>query len=122
MSAGAGAGLAVPFGCASCEYPRIADQRLGHLPRRLSITLGFPKLYGRNLNTWIDCLTYPDQQDGMTTVAVEPGDVLTLQLDEGSAFAGRCPDQYAAVIEAAAFVNWRRIKSGLRPIIALSFR
>ena len=70
---------------------------------------------------WIDCLTYRDEKDGIASVTVGPGDVLTLQLDEGSAFASRCPEQYAAMIEAAAFVNWRRIEGGLRPILALSF-
>ncbi len=83
--------------------------------------LGFPEFYGRNLDAWIDCLTYRDEDDGMASVTVEPGDVLTLQFGEASAFARRCPDQYAALVEAAAFVNWRRIETGLRPIIALSF-
>ncbi|MDP8909736.1 MAG: barstar family protein [Chloroflexota bacterium] len=82
---------------------------------------GFPDFYGRNIDAWIDCLTYRDENDGMASVVVEPGDVLTLQLDEGRAFAQRCPDQYAAVIEGAAFVNWRRIEMGERPILALSF-
>lgn len=86
-----------------------------------STTLGFPEFYGRNMSAWIDCLTYRDEEDGMASVTVELGDVLTLQLDEGSAFATRCPDQYGAMMEAAAFVNWRRIESGSRPIIALSF-
>ena len=84
-------------------------------------TLGFPDFYGRNLDAWIDCLTYRDEDDGMAAVVVEPGDVLTLQLDEGRAFAERCPEQYAALIECAAFVNWRRIHAGARPILALSF-
>lgn len=85
------------------------------------MTLGFPEFYRRNLNAWIDCLTYRDGEDGMASVTVGPGDVLTLQLDEGSVFASRCPEQYAAMIKASVFVNWRRIERGLRPIIALSF-
>ena len=61
-------------------------------------------------------------QNEQPGVVVEPGDVITLQLDEGRAFAERCPDQYAALIECAAFVNWRRIEVGERSILALSFR
>jgi hypothetical protein len=83
--------------------------------------LGFPGFYGRNMNAWIDCLTYRDEDDGMASVQVPDGDVLTLQLDEGQAFKTRCPEQYAALIECSAFVNWRRIDAGQRPIVALSF-
>jgi hypothetical protein len=84
--------------------------------------LGFPPFYGRNMDAWIDCLTYVDEPDaGMTKVTVGAGDVLALQLDEVNEFAGRCPDLYDTLIECAAFVNWRRIEIGERPILALSF-
>lgn len=84
--------------------------------------LGFPDFYGRNMNAWIDCLTYRDEDDGMSSVVVPPGDVLTLQLESGRDFAQRCPEQYAALVECSAFVNWSRIEAGERPIVALSFQ
>jgi hypothetical protein len=83
--------------------------------------LGFPDFYGRNMDAWIDCLTYADEDDGMRNVTVGAGDVLTLALENVDSFARRCPEQYAAAVECTAFVNWRRIESGIRPIIALSF-
>lgn len=85
--------------------------------------LGFPGFYGRNMNAWIDCLTCADVDDGMVNVVVADGDVLTLQLDDVPSFAARCPEQYAAVVECAAFVNWRRLEREprLRPILALAF-
>ena len=87
-------------------------------------TLGFPDYYGRNMNAWIDCLTYADEDLGMVSpdLVAGDGDVLTLQLADVSDFAERCPEQYNSVIECAAFVNWRRIETGGRPLIALSFR
>ena len=84
--------------------------------------LGFPGFYGRNMNAWIDCLTYRDDPDGMSSVVVDDGDVLTLQLDEGKAFAERCPELYLALLHGAAFVNWRRIDMGLRPLVAVASR
>lgn len=84
--------------------------------------LGFPDFYGRSMDAWIDCLTSCDEDDGLASVVVGPGDVLTLQLDDARAFAERCPEQYAALIECAAFVNWRCIEVGDRSILALSFR
>ena len=103
------------------RHPRVADSRLGQLPRCLRDDAGFPEFYGRNLDALIDCLTYRDEDDGMASITVQSGDVLTLQFGDASAFALRCPDQYAGLVQAAAFVNWRRIESGSRPIIALSF-
>jgi hypothetical protein len=82
---------------------------------------GFPDFYGRNMNAWIDCLTYADDDDGMRAFVVPPGDVLTFHVADVSTFAARCPDVYEALIECAAFVNFRRIDAGARPILALSF-
>jgi barstar (barnase inhibitor) len=28
--------------------------------------MGFPDFYGMNMNAWIDCLTYLDEEDGMS--------------------------------------------------------
>jgi len=36
-------------------------------------------------------------------------------------FANRCPEQYSAVIECAAFVNWRRLEMGDPSVLALNF-
>jgi len=84
--------------------------------------LGFPSFYGRNMNAWIDCMTYLDEPaPGMSTLHVEPGDVLTLQLEAVDEFAARCPDQYAALVECVAFVNWRRVEQGEGAILALAF-
>ncbi len=83
---------------------------------------GFPSFYGRNMNAWIDCLTSLDEpDDGMTSVHAPPGGVLVLQLDHADDFAKRCPEQYEAIVECAAFVNWRRIETGGEPVVALSF-
>jgi hypothetical protein len=86
-------------------------------------TLGFPDYYGRNMNAWIDCLTYADEDTGDidSGLVAGPGDVLTLQVNDVKSFASRCREQYDALVEGAAFVNWRRIEQGARPVIVLSF-
>ncbi len=88
-----------------------------------SKAFGFPSFYGRNMDAWIDCLTHlDDAESGMTAVTVDPGAVLTLQIDRIDVLADRCPEAYAALIECSAFVNWRRVESGASPILALAFR
>jgi hypothetical protein len=56
--------------------------------------LEFPAYYGRNVDAWIDCLTYVDDpESGMTRVTVGVGDVLTLPVEGGDEFARHCPEQ-----------------------------
>lgn len=82
--------------------------------------LGFPDFYGRNMDAWIDCLTYADEDDGMHSITAAPGDVITLQLEGCREFRARCPEIYETFIDCAASVNWRRIQAGDRPVLALS--
>lgn len=83
---------------------------------------GFPEFYGRNLNAWIDCLSYLDDSDaGMTGIHVRPGETVTLQLEDVMYFRQRCKELYDAIIECSAFVNWRRIEAGEPPVLLLAF-
>jgi len=82
--------------------------------------LGFPDFYGRNMDAWIDCMTSVDTpSDGMTTVTVQPGEILVLRIDEPFEFRRRCPEQYDALVECTAFVNYRRVDIGESPVLAL---
>ncbi len=84
---------------------------------------GFPDFYGRNMNAWIDCMTYLDDAEaGMSAVTCLLGSVVTLELENVKGFKDRCPEQYAAIVECSAFVNWRRLEVGETVLIALSFR
>lgn len=83
---------------------------------------GFPDFYGCNMDAWIDCmssLAYPD--DGMTRIHCEEGKVITIELEDARVFKERCPDQYDALVECTAFVNWRLIEGGQQPVLTLSF-
>jgi len=82
--------------------------------------LGFPDFYGRNMDAWIDCMTSVDTaSDGMTTVTVQPSEILVLRIDDPFDFRRRCPAQYDALVESTAFVNFRRVEIGESPVIAL---
>jgi Barstar (barnase inhibitor) len=85
-------------------------------------TFGFPEFYGRNMNAWIDCMTDVDDTNaGMTSVRVAPGEVLTIIITNATAFALRCPEQFSALVDAAAFVNWRRVELGETAVLALAY-
>jgi RNAse (barnase) inhibitor barstar len=83
---------------------------------------GFPDFYGKNMDAWVDCMQSLDvPYHGMSTVHCELGSVLTLELENVKQFRERCPEQYNALIECAAFVNWSRIETGGSSVLALSF-
>lgn len=84
-------------------------------------TLGFPDFYGRNMNAWIDCLTcLDDPAAGMTAVHVSRGESLVLVVDHAQGLEERCPQLFAAMVECAAFVNWRRVEVGMGPVLTLT--
>jgi hypothetical protein len=85
-------------------------------------TFGFPDYYGRNMNAWIDCMTYlNDPKVSDTSLKAAPGEVVVLQLDNVDDLYERCPEIYSAIIESAAFINWRQTQVGDGPVLALSF-
>jgi hypothetical protein len=85
-------------------------------------SFGFPDFYGRNMNAWIDCMTFiDDPDDRMSTIHAPLGGLVVLQLDYVADFARRCPEIYNALIDCTAFVNWRRIEQKERPVLVLSF-
>jgi hypothetical protein len=84
-------------------------------------TLGFPNFYGKNMNAWIDCMTSVDDPGClMTSVTVDEGEFLVLDLGECTAFAELCPAQYEAILDSVAFVNFRRAEAGEAPVLAVS--
>ncbi len=83
----------------------------------------FAEYYGRNMNAWIDCMTYLDDPEAkMTGVHVEPNKVLTIELIGARELRTNRPELYAAIVEFSSFVNWRRIEVGESPVIALAMQ
>ncbi len=79
---------------------------------------GFPDFYGRNGHAWIDCMTNLDEE--FSTVRVESGELLILQLDNAKSLKKTAPGILNDVLEMSAFVNWRRIEVGEPPILLVS--
>jgi RNAse (barnase) inhibitor barstar len=85
-------------------------------------TFGFPDFYGRNMNAWNDCMgSLADPDSPMTKVHVPPGEVVVLHLEHVTDFATRCPEQYNAIVECAAWVNANCVTFGMPVMLALSY-
>ena len=105
----------------SIDFAKIHDWNSFH--DEFAAVFGFPDFYGRNMDAWIDCMTSLDEPNhGMTRILAANGNVLTMQLENVAPFREGHPDLYEALIESAAFVNWRRIEVGQPAVLAISFR
>jgi RNAse (barnase) inhibitor barstar len=88
----------------------------------LSETFGFPATYGKNLDALVDCLTHLDDvKAGMSRVQVFPGEVALLVLDHVDGKSKQQAAQVKALVDAVAFVNWRRLEKGQPPVLALAY-
>jgi RNAse (barnase) inhibitor barstar len=88
----------------------------------MSETFGFPEFYGKNLNALIDCLTcLDDLKSGMSRVQVLPGEVAVLVLEHTAGLSKKAAEQVKALVDAVAFVNWRRLEKGEPAVLALAY-
>lgn len=110
----------LPHTTATIDCDEIVDWPSFH--RTFKEVMGFPDFYGCNMDAWIDCLTsLDDPEDGMTTIHAPPNGCVVLVLRNVKSFTERCPEQYAAIQDCAAFVNWRRLEIDEPPVLMLSF-
>lgn len=74
--------------------------------------MGFPEFYGKNMNAWIDCMSYIDDADsGMSSVIVRPGESLEIIILGTKDGIENCSEVFQAFIECVAFTNQRFIES-----------
>jgi hypothetical protein len=82
--------------------------------------IGFPDFYGRNMDAWIDCMSYLDDADaGMTRLSVAHGEVFHLEIADTQDFQRRLPEIFRVFVECAACVNSRRMNLGESPVLSL---
>lgn len=81
--------------------------------------------YWRNMDAWNDCMSSindpDDPRDWLVGIHVKAWDTVVLQLENVKNFKERCFDQYEALIECSAFINWRMIDRWDPPVLVLSF-
>ncbi len=86
----------------------------------LAAALVLPTHYGRNINALIDFLTNAECEVG--AICADANDSIVLELSGAETFRSRAPEAWAALIDAVAFTNLRRLESGEPATIMLAFR
>lgn len=97
----------------------ITDWRTFH--QECAQVFGFPDFYGRNMNAWIDCLTYVREGDGMSRYVLGPDEPLIIEVRGTESLNKRVPEVVDALVECAAAVNRRQLDIGERPALQLLF-
>lgn len=82
---------------------------------------GFPACYGRNMNAWIDCLTYVRDGDDMSSFTLGRTDTLDIQILDTEAFKRQAPDVLDALVACTAAVNRRHVDAGELPALHIVF-
>ncbi|KAA8993836.1 barstar family protein [Affinibrenneria salicis] len=85
----------------------------------LSLKLGFPDFFGRNIDAVIDCMfgvRYPDE--GMIKVNVSEDGCLSLNIKNFSSADVKLKDSIIHIVE---YVNYKYQFKGLEPAILLCF-
>lgn len=87
----------------------------------LAEAFGFPASYGKNLDALVDCLTYlDDPQAAMSRVQVFPGQVVLIAIEHTQGMSKQAATQVKALVDAVAFVNWRRLEKKQPPVLAVA--
>lgn len=82
---------------------------------------GFPDFYGKNLDAWIDCMSYLLEDDEMTKVILSENEILSIEITDTENFKARLSEIFDALVECSAFVNQRYVEFSEMPGIALLF-
>jgi hypothetical protein len=83
---------------------------------------GFPDWYGNNLDALNDCLTHlDDPESGMSRVQLFPGEVGLLVVEHAGDAGKPASAHLKELVDAVAFVNWRRLEQGQRPVLAVAY-
>jgi Barstar (barnase inhibitor) len=102
---------------ATLDTTTIVDWDTFHAASREAF--GFPDFYGRNMDAWIDCLTYLDADNGMSRFALAAGETLCVEVRGAESFAERMPELALALMTATAAINGRHIEDGKPPMLML---
>jgi hypothetical protein len=81
---------------------------------------GFPESYGRNMDAWVDCLSYLRDEDGMSKFRLKPDEILEVQVKDAALLQEKMPE----IMEELAFcidaINDRYADYGEKPALKLT--
>ncbi len=83
---------------------------------------GFPDSYGKTMDSWVDCLSYLRDEDGMTHFHLGEKEVLQVVLKDAEAMRAAVPDLLEEMTFCIAGINERYEDYGELPALQLVLR
>lgn len=80
---------------------------------------GFPEFYGRNLDAWVDCLSYLRDADGMTRFKLDSNEKLEITILHAAQMREEVPDIFDEISFCVGGINERYQDYGEEPALAL---
>jgi RNAse (barnase) inhibitor barstar len=72
-----------------------------------SNVFAFPDFYGRNMNAWVDCLSYLRDDDGMSKFVLKENEVLTIEVQHSDKLRQAMPEILEELQFCIAMINER---------------
>ena len=83
---------------------------------------GFSELYGATMDAWIDCLSYLRDDDSMSSIHLEPDQILRIDITNADAWRVSQPDILEEMLFCVAGINERYEDYGEPPALEVKFR
>ena len=80
---------------------------------------GFPDYYGRNMNAWVDCLSYLRDEEGMTKFRLDSDEVLRIEILHASNLKQKTPEILEELTFCVEAINERYEDYGEKPALKL---
>jgi RNAse (barnase) inhibitor barstar len=102
---------------ARLDGSRITDWPSFHAESKQAF--GFPDTYGNTMDSWIDCLSYLRDDDGMSNVRLGEDEVLRIELLHAEDLRKRQPEIVDELAFCVAEINERYADYGEKPALDL---
>jgi hypothetical protein len=83
---------------------------------------GFPESYANTIDSWVDCLSYLRDADGMSKFRLKPNEVLEIVIKDAALMREKAPDLLEEVTFCVAGINERYDDYGEKPALVLVLR
>lgn len=80
---------------------------------------GFPEFYGRNLDAWVDCLSYLRDAENMTKFRLKPNETLQIEILQAATMQSQAPEILEEIQFCIEGINERYEDYGEKPALEL---